>query len=111
MILKEQYNDEELKGLRGEAAFHLGWVLYEQARTSGGRRFDAAVESLQEALDLDPDNVPAYYFLGQAILGMIERDIRKRAEEALHTYLARGAPLGHEEEVREVLGVRKAAAP
>jgi tetratricopeptide (TPR) repeat protein len=111
MLLKEQYTDKELNSLTGEAAFHLGWVLYEQARTSVGKRFDPAVDALQQAIDLDPDNTPAYYFLGEAILGMIERNIRRRAEEALHTYLARGAPLGHEDEVREKLGVRKGPVP
>lgn len=102
MILKEQYSDAELRELVGEAKFHLGRVLYE-----GELSFDRAVSELEEAVELDPDNTPAYYYLGQAIRAQVERNTLKRAENALRRYLERGAPLGHEDEVREFLGSRR----
>ena len=49
----------------------------------------------------------AHYHLGQAIRQQIERNKFKRAEEVLRIYLMKGAPLGHEDEVREFLGSRK----
>jgi len=102
MALQKQYTNEELNALLAEASFHLGRVLF-----IGELNFDRAVTELQEAVQLDPDNAPAYYYLGQAIRAQVDRNILKRAEDALRTYLSRGAPLGHEDEVREFLGSRK----
>jgi tetratricopeptide (TPR) repeat protein len=101
MLLKQQYTDQELNALLAEATFHLGRVLY-----LGEFDFDRAVSELEEAVELDPENVLAYYFLGQAIRTQVERNTLKRAEDVLRTYLLRGAPLGHEDEVREFLGSR-----
>lgn len=102
MQWKAQYQPEELRGLLAEARYHLGRVLYE-----GELDFDRAVSELEEAVRLDPENICAHYYLGQAIREQIERNIYKRAEEALRVYLLKGAPMGHEEEVREFLGSRK----
>jgi cytochrome c-type biogenesis protein CcmH/NrfG len=102
MKLQEQYTDQEIRALLAEATFHLGRVLF-----VGEISLDSAVSELTEAVRLDPDNVAAYYYLGQAIRTQVERNILKRAEDALRTYLSRGAPLGHEDEVREFLGSRK----
>ena len=104
MKLKQQYTDQELNALLGEAAFHLGRVLL-----AGEFDFDQAVSRLEQAVRLDPDNVLAYYYLGQAIRTQVERNTLKRAENVLRTYLSRGAPLGHEDEVREFLGSRMQA--
>lgn len=108
MLLKEQYTDEELKALLAEATFHLGRVLYLIESNAGTDEADFSwpVSELEEAVDLDPDNVQAYYYLGQAIRAQVERNILKRAEDALRTYLVRGAPLGDEDNVREFLGSR-----
>lgn len=102
MKWKAEYNSEELRGLLAEARYHLGRVLYE-----GELDFDRAVSELEEAVRLDPENICAHYFLGQAIREQIERNTYKRAEEALRIYLMKGAPMGHEEEVRKFLGSRK----
>lgn len=108
MELAKQYSEEALRSLHADALFHLGRVLYEQAIASEDGWFDPAVDRLQQSIGLDPDNAAAYYYLGQAIRGMIERNFQKRADDALRTYLARGAPVGHEDEVREILGIRLA---
>jgi hypothetical protein len=102
MKWKANYRPQELDHLMAEAKYHLGRVLCE-----GELDFDRAVSELEEALRLDPENVAAYYYLGRAIREQIERNKFKRAEEVLRTYLMKGAPLGHEEEVREFLGSRK----
>lgn len=111
MQLKEQYTDEELKALLAEATFHLGRILFlrESGRSADEADFSRAVSELEESVDLDADNVHAYYYLGQAIRAQVECNILKRAENALRTYLVRGAPLGHEDNVREFLGSRKQA--
>jgi hypothetical protein len=111
MIREQQYSDQELTALLGEATYHLGRVLYE-----GALDFDGAVSELEKAIrlrkeiKLDSDNTAAYYYLGQAIRRQIEESKSKRAREVLREYLSRGTPLGHEDEVREFLGSRKQAA-
>jgi len=99
---KADYKQQELQSLLAEAKYHLGRVLCE-----GELDFDRAVSELEEAVRLDPENVAAYYYLGRAIREQIERNKYKRAEEVLRIYLMKGAPLGHEDEVREFLGSRK----
>lgn len=110
MKLRKEYTEEALAGLHADALFHLGRVLYEQAVASEDGWFDPAVDRLQQSVNLDANNPAAYYYLGQAIRGMIERNFQKRADDALRTYLARGAPVGHEDEVREILGIRRTKA-
>lgn len=102
MILREQYSDEEINALLCEAVYHLGRVRYEREQD-----FDGAVSTLEWAVRLDPDNIPAYYYLGQAILEQIQRDKLTRARDVLRHYLTHGAPLGHEDAVRESIGTRK----
>ena len=98
----ENYSTEEVQGLLAEAKYPLGRVLCE-----GELDFDRAVSELEEAIRLDPANISAHYYLGQAIREQVERNKLKRAEELLRIYLMKGAPLGHEDEVRDFLGSRK----
>lgn len=105
MQLKKQYTNEELEALKAEATYHLGRVLL-----LGELDFNGAVARLEQAVSLDPSNVSAYYYLGQAIREQVERNTLKRAEDVWRSYLTRGAPLGHEDEVREFLGSRKSTA-
>lgn len=110
-MLKKQYTDEELHALLAEATFHLGRVLYlsESKKSAADSDFSRAVSELEEAARLDQDNVEIYFYLGQAIRAQVERNILKRAEDVLRTYLAQGAPLGHEDEVRRFIGSRMQA--
>lgn len=84
-----------------DAQYQLGRVLFESGRDFGG-----AMSELKEAISLNPENARAYYYLGQAIRAMVEHETLARAEESLQSYLAKGAPLGHEDEVRKFLGSR-----
>ena len=103
-MLGETYTPEELQDILKEATYHLGKVLYEE-----GKDYDRAVSLLADAVRMDPENVPALYYYGQAIRAQVEYNTLKRAEEALRAYIQRGAPLGHEDEVRQFLDARKIA--
>lgn len=104
MKWREIYEDKEIQALQAEATYHLGRVLYE-----GELDFDRAVSQLEEAIRLDPGNIAAHYYLGRAIQEQIARNTSRRAEEALRYYLLNGAPLGHEDEVRGLIGSRQRA--
>ena len=103
-MLGETYTPEELQAILKEATYHLGKVLYEE-----GKDYDRAVSLLADAVRMDPENVPALYYYGQAIRAQVEYNTLRRAEDALRAYIEKGAPLGHEDEVRQFLDVRKMA--
>jgi tetratricopeptide (TPR) repeat protein len=105
-MLGETHTPEELQEIIQEATYHLGKTLYEE-----GQDYDRAVSLLAEAVRNDPENIHALYYYGQAIRAQVEFNTLKRAESALRTYILKGAPLGHEDEVREFLGARRHAAP
>jgi hypothetical protein len=73
---------------------------------ASGRDLGRAVSELNRVTEREPDNVLAYYFLGQALRALVERENLARAEQALRTYLDRGAPLGHEAEIIAFLAER-----
>ena len=103
-MLGETYTPEELQAILKEATYHLGKVLYEE-----GKDYDRAVSLLADAVRMDPENVPALYYYGQAIRAQVEYNTLRRAEDALRAYIEKGAPLGHEDEVRQFLDARKMA--
>ena len=103
-MLGETYTPEELQDILKEATYHLGKVLYEE-----GKDYDRAVSLLADAVRMDPENVPALYYYGQAIRAQVEYNTLRRAEDALRAYIKKGAPLGHEDEVRQFLDARKMA--
>ena len=103
-MLGETYTPEELQDILKEATYHLGKVLYEE-----GKDYDRAVSLLADAVRMDPENVPALYYYGQAIRAQVEYNTLRRAEDALRAYIEKGAPLGHEDEVRQFLDARKMA--
>ena len=103
-MLGEAYTPEELQAILKEATYHLGKVLYEE-----GKDYDRAVSLLADAVRMDPENGPALYYYGQAIRAQVEYNTLRRAEDALRAYIEKGAPLGHEDEVRQFLDARKMA--
>lgn len=90
-----EQSDENLP----EAQYQLGRLLFEHNDKDIAR----AVSALTRVTELDPDNAAAYYFLGNAIRVLIERESLVAAEKALQTYLGKGAPLGHQKEVQDFL--------
>ncbi|MEG4108876.1 caspase family protein [Microcoleus sp. S13_C5] len=81
-----------------EAHYWLGRVLCESKLDPA-----YAVKELRLATQKDPKNATAHYFLGQALLAMVEQKILTEAEQAFQSYLEAGSPLGQEEEVQEFL--------
>lgn len=97
----EKERDPNAQGHYHDAYYQIGRILFEK-----GGNFTKAVSELNEAIRLDPENTHAYYYLGEAIRKMVDSETLTKAEDALKTYLARGAPMGHENEVRLFLGSR-----
>ena len=69
-----------------EASYYLGKLLFESEKD-----FAKAVAVLREAIKYEPNNNPAYYYLGQSIRSLIEKETLLEAERALRTYLENGA--------------------
>ena len=101
-MIQEQYTSEDVQLILKDAYYQLGKCYFES-----GDDMDSAVSLLGKALHLDPGNIPARYYLGQAIRVQVERDYLRRAAEYLREYLAQGAPLGKEDEVRQFLHTRR----
>jgi Tfp pilus assembly protein PilF len=97
----DTHSTEALQEILLQARYHLGQVLY-----LGELDLNRAVSELERVVRQDPENTPALYHLGQAIREQERKQI-KRAEEVLRRYLQNGAPIGHEDEVREFLGSRR----
>ena len=72
-----------------EASYYLGRFIFES-----GKQFARAVGLLREATIDEPNNIAAYYYLGQAIRSLIEKETLVEADQAIKTYLKKGAPLG-----------------
>ena len=98
----EKAIDQSAGYQRAEAHYHLGRVLFESQRQLG-----RAVTELELAIEQEPENAQAYFYRGQAILALVERETLVEAEKMLRTYLKMGAPLGEEERVLQFLAERK----
>jgi tetratricopeptide (TPR) repeat protein len=101
IMSREKNKDPNAEDHYHEAHYQLGRVLFDSKRD-----FARAVSELKEATRLAPENAHAYYYLGKAIMEVIKQETLIEAKRALTTYLVKGAPLGHEDEVRKDLGSR-----
>lgn len=101
MLERESQRDPRAKVHSTEAHYYLGRILF-----ACKLDLTRAISELRKATEGDPDNIRAYYYLGQAIRLLVERETLAKAEEALRKYLTHGAPLGHKEEVEEFLNSR-----
>jgi tetratricopeptide (TPR) repeat protein len=101
IMSREKNKDPNAEDHYHEAHYQLGRVLFDSKRD-----FARAVSELKEATRLEPENAHAYYYLGKAIMEVIKQETLIEAKRALTTYLVKGAPLGHEDEVRKDLGSR-----
>lgn len=95
---QEEQRDPNAALHRNETLYQLGRVLAE-----GIGDYDGAVSLLRDALQRQPTNASAWYYLGYAIWQQIERRAANDAAFAYQTYLELGAPLGQEDEVRRYL--------
>jgi hypothetical protein len=104
VLAAEKGPDPLADAWRAEAHYQLGRALRDSEHN-----FTRAVDQLNVANQVDPDNPRVLYHLGLAIRAMVERETLAKAEQVLTRYLALGAPLGHEDEVRRFLGSRGTA--
>ncbi|MEM9935390.1 MAG: hypothetical protein AAF824_17330 [Bacteroidota bacterium] len=61
---------------------------------------------LQKSLQLDPDNIPAHYFLGKALIQLIQQESNEEIEEVYTRYLDAGAPVGYQEETQTFINAQ-----
>jgi uncharacterized caspase-like protein len=92
-----------------ESRYHLGRLLHEHGQSAD--ELNEAVASLRQAHDQAPEDLRITLHLGLAIQALVERQSIVEAAELLQTYLAAGAPLGRESEVRAFLDQRAAPEP
>jgi len=84
------------------AHYYLGRTLF-----VSGQDLARAESELRIATQQAPENIAAYYFLGQAIRRRVEQETLVEAENALRKYREGGAPLGELDEVDAFLRERK----
>lgn len=90
------------------AYYPLGRLYLEQEDLSSGEDNEGTTLSaitgyLQKAIQLDPDNIPAHFFLGKALKELIQQESNDQIIEAFDTYLKAGSPLGFEDVAQEFL--------
>lgn len=93
-------------GASAEAHYWLGRTLYE---TDGD--MTRAVSELRDALRLAPDLAAADYYLGYSLRAVIEKETSIEVRKAFETYLAHGAPLGHDADVSALVRELRTARP
>lgn len=101
--------DESIKALEqqgeqknADAHYYIGRAFLES-----DRNFARSISELRQAKQQDPENPAIYYYLGQAIRVLVERETLAEAKDAFQNYLNAGVPLGQEEEVRQFLKSRE----
>ena len=80
------------------ASHHLGRILYQH-----GGDLNEAVAALTAANQQAPDEARTSYHLGLAIYTLVQRESLRDVEAHLRAYLDSGAPLGHTEEVEQII--------
>lgn len=96
MALKQRNNNFAI------AHYYLGRTLF-----VSGQDLARAESELRIATQQAPENIAAFYFLGQTIRRRVEQETLVEAENALRKYREGGAPLGELEEVDAFLRERK----
>lgn len=100
-IVEQQFKaTDQLKAEQNSADVHywLGRVLYETSCDPA-----RAVSELRLAIQHNPANAAAHYYLGQALRSLMNQELMTEAERAFDIYLQFGAPLGHRKELQAFL--------
>jgi tetratricopeptide (TPR) repeat protein len=80
------------------ASHHLGRILYQH-----GGDLNEAVSALTEANRRAPEDPSTAYHLGLAIYTLVQRESLRDVERHLQAYLDSGAPLGHIDQVEQII--------
>ena len=97
------------------APYALALLLMESSKLPADKknseesRWSVIVSQLREAIQLDPNNIPAHYHLGHAIRKLVEEESYVDAIEVYTKYLEAGAPLGFEDEVQDFINEQDSA--
>ena len=97
------------------APYALALLLMESSKLPADKknseesRWSVIVSQLREAIQLDPNNIPAHYHLGHAIRKLVEEESYVDAIEVYTKYLKAGAPLGFEDEVQDFINEQDSA--
>ncbi|MEL7339669.1 MAG: tetratricopeptide repeat protein, partial [Bacteroidota bacterium] len=88
-----------------EAFYPLGKLFLTQSQDARDQntRWNAAVNQLREATQVDPQNAGAWLYLGQALMGLVEEESLNQVSIAYEQYLNMGAPLGKTDEINQFL--------
>ncbi|MEL6590639.1 MAG: tetratricopeptide repeat protein [Bacteroidota bacterium] len=88
-----------------EAFYPLGKLFLTQSQDARDEntRWNAAVNQLREATQVDPQNAGAWLHLGQALMGLVEEESLTQVSIAYEQYLNMGAPLGKTDEINQFL--------
>ncbi|MEL7530033.1 MAG: tetratricopeptide repeat protein [Bacteroidota bacterium] len=88
-----------------EAFYPLGKIYYMQSHDARDENteWNAAVNELREATQVDPQNAGAWLYLGKALEGLVEEESLQQVSIAFEHYLKAGAPLGQAEEIKQFL--------
>jgi uncharacterized caspase-like protein len=87
--------------VRAEAHYYLGHVLMSD------KLYTNAVSQFERALADSPGNAKAHYYRGFALQKLIEIDLYQQIEKSWSAYLKLGAPLRHEQEVKQFIEKRQ----
>ena len=100
-----QLSEQSSKTVKQQPSSIYAQVHYWLGRVLHERRIDPAraVSELRLAIQHDPSNVFAHYYLGQTLRVLGGPEILMEAKRALQAYLKKGAPLGQEEEIQAFL--------
>lgn len=88
-----------------EAFYPLGKIYYMQSQDARDEntKWNAAVNELREATQVDPQNAGAWLYLGKALQGLVEEESLQQVSIAYEQYLNAGAPLGQTDEINHFL--------
>ncbi|MEM6348557.1 MAG: tetratricopeptide repeat protein [Bacteroidota bacterium] len=88
-----------------EAFYPLGKIYYMQSHDARDENteWNAAVNELREATQVDPQNAGAWLYLGKALEGLIEEESLQQVSIAYEHYLKVGAPLGQADTIKQFL--------
>ncbi|MFK7921884.1 MAG: tetratricopeptide repeat protein [Bacteroidia bacterium] len=88
-----------------EAFYPLGQIYLAQSLDARDRntRWNAAVNHLREATQVDSKNAGAWLHLGKALIGLVKEESLQQVSIAYEHYLNVGAPLGQTDEINAFL--------
>ena len=88
-----------------DAFYPLGKIYLAQSQDARDQntRWNAAVNNLREATQVDAQNAGAWLHLGKALMGLVKEESLTQVSIAFEHYLEAGAPLGQTDQINAFL--------